>query len=416
MIKAKIFNSVSYAAPSRPVERRGTMDEQEYTVEEIRGLVAFRALESEWRDLVERAPEASLYHTWEWLQARLETHCVDEQVAVLLVRSRGGGRLVGAASLIHDREGEYWCTGSLTMPDERIDVLLAGPPTAILGAVLGHLRRTRSRWRLGLPRLPETSPLVPAIPGAARGAGVRLFVRPSEPSRLVRTDGGWDAYLASRRSKVRREWRRKQKRLEAQGRVEIVTATDPETAERVIDDVLAIEEKSWKLDGDNGKTVHRHITAFYPALTRSCADRGWLRLHVLYLDGKPIAYLYGVLFRDLLYALWTSYDGEYASLSPGIVIVLHGLRRAFEEGVPVVDFLGAETRWKIEVSDGTRSHVHVCAFSTAHLGCWACSAARGRLKPLLKERAPTLLVGAKRAVERARGLWRRPASAPPPQR
>lgn len=113
-----------------------------------------------------------------------------------------------------------------------------------------------------------------------------------------------------------------------------------------------------------------------------------------------MAYFYGVAFRNQLYGLKTSYDLAHAKLSPGVVVVLHALRAAFEDGVSVIDFLGFDSRWKVEAATGAREHLHACVFTATQLGCHACRLGRGQIKPFLETRAPSLLSAVGRGLRR----------------
>ena len=107
-------------------------------------------------------------------------------------------------------------------------------------------------------------------------------------------------------------------------------------------------------------------------------------------------------FRDRLYAVWTSYDQSYARYSPGIAVVLEALEEAFASGVTAVDLLGAEMRWKREVANDLRTHVHACVYSRSSLRCHGCAVARGRVRPALATWAPSVLRAAERGMRWAR--------------
>jgi CelD/BcsL family acetyltransferase involved in cellulose biosynthesis len=371
----------------------GAVSPDALLVEEVKSLDAFASLEGEWRALVEEAPLATVFHTWEWLSSRLASYWSNDELALLLARR--GGRLVAAAPFVVDRQAEQWCRGSLTLPEDGVDLLTVEPMSRVLDAFFSKLRGSRRHWRIGLGRLPASSDVAVALPAAARRNGLNAFVRPADTVRLVHTDGGWDAYLASRPGRVRREWRRKQRKLEGTGKMEIRTITAPDECDAVFDDVVAIEAASWK-EGEGSSIAGQKGESFYHALARLSAERGWLRLHLLYLDERPVAYFYGVVFRERLYGFKTSYDVAFAKLSPGVVVVLHAMRAAFEEGVSVIDFLGFDSRWKVEAATGARESLHACVFTSTHLDCRACRLGRGEIKPFLEAKAPVLLETTKR--------------------
>lgn len=88
--------------------------------------------------------------------------------------------------------------------------------------------------------------------------------------------------------------------------------------------------------------------AFHQELLRLSRE-GRVRGYILFLEDRPIAYLYCPLWRDsgiVLYR-YLGYDPEFESLSPGTVLQYFALERLFgEEGVTMFDFLEGETAQK----------------------------------------------------------------------
>lgn len=364
------------------------------SVHEIRSLEEFLPLEDEWRGLFERAPAPNLFQAWEWLAPRLACYWKSQDLSILLVRRKG--RLVGAAPLVLDRKGAEWCPATLVVVGGE-GLLCDEPSAAVMDAVLGHLRRSRRWWRLGLTSSPGPSDIAARMPDLAGRHGLDTLVRSAPPSAIVRFGGSWEEYLASRSNHVRREWKRKEKKLRAAGSVEVRTITEPSECEAALDDVMAIESASWKEEGRSSITARARDGEFYRELARRCAERGWLRLHVLFLGGRPVAHFYGVLLANRLYGLKTTYDLSCSHLSPGVVVVQHALRAACAEGVSTVDLLGHEGRWKGEVANEEQPILRVCAFPRSHLGCEACSLVRTRVQPFAQRRAPALLAAARGA-------------------
>ena len=307
---------------------------------------------------------------------------------------------MGAAPLVFDRKGDVGCASALSVPESRLDLLCRSRPGR-WRTPCSPTSAARRSWALTLPRCPAESGALHALEEAAARTGAGWLRRDGPPSRLVLADGGWDDYLASRDSHVRHEWRRKQRKLEHAGSVVFRTVSDPAELEAALADVLLVEQGSWKEGARTSLTAEAGSVEFYGQIARRCAERGWLRLHLLYLDGRPLAYLLGVRFRDELYALKTSYRGDDAALSPGLLTVLHAVHHALDEGCRRVDLLGSDARWKVEVATDTRPSANACVFSRLRLPCNACRG-RSRLKRILARRAPALLAAALRLDGRLR--------------
>jgi len=362
-------------------------------IEEVGSAEALWHNREEWSALLEAVPHAEVFQSFEWLSAWLDAFWRGRPIAFLFVRE--SGRLRALAPLLPDDRGELWCPGSLVLPvnphASRCEILVAAEPRASLEAVLDRLARTRGGFRLAWRATDARSPLLAALAEVAPRRRMLTLTRPGPVSPVARLPGTWDGYLAARTPRVRHELARKRRRLEREGRVEIRALTTPEECARAFPELLRIEDASWKQRTASAFTADASVERFYADLGRRCAAAGWLRIHLLSLDSRPIAHVYGLAFRDRYYALKTSYDEGYSRLSPGSVLIAHALRDACERGLAAFDFLGVESRWKADLADDAIACTRVCAFTAGMLRCRACALVEGRLKPEIRRRAPGLV-------------------------
>jgi Acetyltransferase (GNAT) domain len=72
------------------------------------------------------------------------------------------------------------------------------------------------------------------------------------------------------------------------------------------------------------------------------ARKGWLRAHVLYLDGRPAAFWIIMLYGETAVGEYTGYDREFGKFSPGMFLLMHIIEgycnRAHGEIVKEMDF------------------------------------------------------------------------------
>ncbi|MBN2113220.1 MAG: GNAT family N-acetyltransferase [Acidimicrobiia bacterium] len=350
-----------------------------------------------WESLAERAPHAELFETPLWLTAWLDTYWKDRPIAFMFVRS--GEELVGLAPLLDDRDGTLGCPDCLATPvnphARRCSLLAVGDAAPVVEAVLAHLEHTRRHPRMRLRCCDALSPVVAAI----EGRRPRALIRQKEANPIIRLEGDWDSYLASRPGHLRHELARKQKRLEAEWEAKWVHVADAAGVERAMTEVLRIERNSWKHPTGTSLVSEPGAAAFYGRIARNAAAAGWLRVELLYLDGEPVAHILGVAYRGTYYALKTSYDEAYRAWSPGVVLFQHAIRKAFEDGLHTFDFLGADARWKSELANDRRAHVEACAFAASALRCRWDRFRVDRVKPFLEERAPALLALRRRVLD-----------------
>jgi CelD/BcsL family acetyltransferase involved in cellulose biosynthesis len=68
------------------------------------------------------------------------------------------------------------------------------------------------------------------------------------------------------------------------------------------------------------------------------AEKGWLRIYILYLEGKPAAFWMGTLYDRCLQGDHTGYDPVWSEFSPGIFLFLSILEDLREEDIRTIDF------------------------------------------------------------------------------
>lgn len=362
------------------------------TIEEISDRGAVATLAGEWEALSGRSREGSLFSSREWISAWLESFQRERPFVLLLARR--GSALVGLLPLLEGaRSGLCGGRGLETPMNEQSPCgsLLCDEPEPVFEAFLDHVRRTRGALPLRLPLFPSGSATVRALRGIAATGRFRLHERPSRCSTRILVRGTWPEYLATRSKHSQREWRRKRKRLDEAGRVETRTVTAAAALPGALQEVLEIESRSWKHDEGTSFQRESGVADFYRRLAEMCADRGWLRLSLLYLNGRPAAHCYAVVHGGELLALKTSFDADLASLSPGLALMLTVSEQAFKEGLAAIDLLGHPDRWKVEMANEQRPHVDLCVFPRGLVRCEACAFLEGRVEPFLREKLPPRL-------------------------
>ncbi len=356
-------------------------------VSHIQDLDRYRA---EWDALIGKATNGDFFDTCEWHRTWLAHFWNDKPLAYLLLEKRGA--ISAVAPFVVDRRRELWCGESLVFPinkySSRADLIRAGDGENVWSPFLDYLCSTRRRIKLGLLRVPETSGTTSQLSActAQHHLSTLQFDRVGSP--VIHLGCSWDTYLSRRSPHWRREMHRKEKRLEREGRIEYRVCSSVAECDPGMQDIMQIEAASWKQEAGTSFARCKGLQAFYRDLAVACAARGWLRIHLLSLDSKPIAYVYGMLHKGVFNALKTSYSETHSRLSPGAMLFSYVLKNGCQEGWSALDLLGDQSRWKLELADSLRRHVDICVFSRSLPRCRFCTWCQNRLKPNLKKRIP----------------------------
>ncbi|MBN2112521.1 MAG: GNAT family N-acetyltransferase [Acidimicrobiia bacterium] len=251
-------------------------------------------------------------------------------------------------------------------------VVADGTPLRALAAALAGAARSR-----------VTVDFVLAGEGTARAAadalnaaGYRLRPRVRQESPFVAVHGSWEHYLASLPARRRSDLRRRARRLEEAGTVTWEVHEEAKGLPRLLEEALAVEAAGWKGAAGTAIASHPAMARFYREVAIWAAERGWLRLALLRLDGRALAFDLALEAQGRHFLLKTGYDPAFNALSPGLLLRRHMLQRAFDLSLASYEFCGAAEPWKLEWAQATRPVLAIEAFAPTLGGSLARAAAR----------------------------------------
>jgi len=285
------------------------------TLEPLTGVGALR---EEWVELAAAAgnPFASV----EWSEAWLE-HASHGCRPLLLAAREPGGKVVAILPLVvvdgrYVRKVRFLGYGAA---NELGPVCAPGNRELGVAALRAALDETRDEWDVFLGE---------NLPGSGWGQrlGAELVGRESSP--VARGPWpSWEAYLASRSRSLRKELRQKERRLSSALRYQTVSAA--EELEPALDAVFALHRARW---GENASPFFAGEEPFHRAFAAAAFERGWVRLRLLELDGRPVAANYGIRFGEAEWSYQHGRDPALEGASVGSLVFAHSLREAFAEG------------------------------------------------------------------------------------
>lgn len=153
---------------------------------------------------------------------------------------------------------------------------------------------------------------------------------------FINSPKGLDPFLSTLGRNQRSKLIRKYKRILKQfpGGVEVRSFRTAEDLQQAMSDMEEIARKSNKRPLGYGfiDTPQNREQLLVEA------TKGWLRIYILYIDGKPVSFWKGSLYDRFLKADHTGFDVAWSSLSPGIFLLLKILELSYMEDVSTVDF------------------------------------------------------------------------------
>lgn len=159
----------------------------------------------------------------------------------------------------------------------------------------------------------------------------------------------WDAFLARLSSNRRRQIRRDERRLRKSFHVDIRLQLDPAGLGQDMEVFFALHDARWEgLSAAAGDPVRR----FQRDFAAVALDRGWLRLWLLELDGRPASAWYGFRFAGAELYYQQGRDPSYDREGVGGVLQTHTMRSAVKDGASEYRFLRGDEPFKYQFADG----------------------------------------------------------------
>lgn len=327
---------------------------------EFREAEAVTSLRVEWQALQARCPEATPYQTWEWNEAWWRHFGARKRLRLLLFYTGAGSAesLVGIAPLYTSRH--------LGTPLRRLAWLGTGPSDylgplarpefsgAVTEALLAYLDSGLRGWDMAdLQQLRPDADLIvraehpwPHRPPEAQAA------LPMEPCPYLALPATWEAFTARLGKSLRSNLRYYARLAEKTFPDVRYFLADTGTLDAGMTALFALHQRRWNARWLPGVLGNRRVQAFHREVAARFLKRGWLRLHLLELDGAVRAALYCFAYGGRTYYYLGGFAPELGRYSLGTLLTGHAIRQAIDEGCVEFDFLrGAEPykyRWMPE--------------------------------------------------------------------
>ncbi|HEY3303128.1 MAG TPA: GNAT family N-acetyltransferase [Candidatus Binatia bacterium] len=313
---------------------------------------SFETLREEWSRLLETSASDCVFLTWEWLFTWWKHFFQGRKLSILALRE--GPELIALAPFASSPPGlrffspfrslEFLGAGSIG--SDYLDVILKRgkeePALAALAEELAHEKRA-----LKLDHLNRRSSSAAELAQRLKKLGWSLYEARRSVSPYIELAGhSWESYLAGLGPEHRYNVRRRMKNLSKQFDVRFEAAGTEEERREAFSLLVELHGMRWRQNGVGGVFRAPGLLSFHEEMSRLALERGWLRLFVLRLDGKPAAALYGFRYKGVFYFYQSGFDPAYGKFSVGLVTMGLAIKNAIEEGASEYDFLYGDEPYK----------------------------------------------------------------------
>jgi CelD/BcsL family acetyltransferase involved in cellulose biosynthesis len=317
-------------------------------VREINSLGALAPYKAAWNGLLPHTPGASYFHSYDWFATYWKHYGAEQRMRVVLVFDQDG--LVGVVPLTVVRERtKLGRLRSLRYPLHGWGSFFGaiGPNTELLlGRALDHVLTTRRDWDLlDFLWVDRDGADSGEVEHALRKAGLNARSTPWLESAQIRIAGGWDEYWASRKTHLRTNVRRCERRLRDQGELSYVryrpggeTHRDSDPRWDLYELCEGIAARSWQGVSTTGTTLsHESVRAYLREAHQAAASFGGVEVNLLFVADRPLAFAYNYQFRGYVYGLRAGFDSDPSADGAGTVLQRLMIEDSCRRGDRVID-------------------------------------------------------------------------------
>ncbi|MFC1517572.1 GNAT family N-acetyltransferase [Candidatus Margulisiibacteriota bacterium] len=318
---------------------------------------SFAGLQNTWQNL-DNKTNLSPFSEYTWNKLWWQYFKSDKKLYVMVMSENG--QTLGIAPFYLNKKKALAFLG--TGNSDYLDFIIQpGQEAKFLEALFIFLKNTRKQWdQIELVDIPETSVNYIFIQKLLKSRTLSGKILPTMICPYLKMEGSYQDLLNSRSSNFRYDLKRKLKRASKNGEVSFEIATQLFDLTELID----LYEKRWAKKDTNATIRSKAGQGFLKAAINSWATNNILKVPLLKLGGKVIAFCIGFVKGGRFYYYIPSIDPAYHQLSPGKLLIEKIIQAFPQLQINEIDFMKGEERYKLEWSKTFRKNYRILINNT----------------------------------------------------
>jgi CelD/BcsL family acetyltransferase involved in cellulose biosynthesis len=324
----------------------------------LRTETELQSLAREWSDLFHSAACENIFLSFDWMFNWWKHVASQPDLFVVVVRDHSS-QVVGIAPLyIRHCAGilnvrRLGVLGDTVVCSDALDILATPEHSrAIVACVAEALREHMGDWHFAEFAATQRDSLLAALCEQWLLGRTRSEYSTSCP--YVTLPPSADAYLATRSSGFQRKLRRYPRVLERQATLEHVVVRSGSDLELAFSDLQELHRRRFDAKEQESAFLDPHVSTFHAAVLKCFGAHGCAQLHLLKLNGRPVAAMYTLSTGKKLSLYQTGVDPDFGKFSVGVVLMHSIINNAIQDGYREFDLLRGAEAYKFQWATGVR--------------------------------------------------------------
>ena len=329
----------------------------------------FETLRSEWTRLLKKSLIQDAFLTWEWNYAWWQAYSEGNELWLLIARDAEGLKGIAPLVLVKKVKNGIHSRILCSLGDESLDVggfIVPDGSLEIYAAFADFLKANQQHWDvLELNEFLLDDPGISTLIDTFRGRGLASYIK-EKHHYFIPIHGIWQDYLGHLSSSMRSDLKSHHTRLIKQHKIDYIHHRGAQVASQDLASIYQINSQ--------GKYAYLYRSkqekVFQESLRTLMSAKGWMDVHLLFINGLPAAYYSGFYFEDRYEDWRKGFDPRFAEFSPGSILMMFLLEDAFQQGCHEFDFLRGDEKYKIRWKTSDRLYAQIQIVSPIKVIHW----------------------------------------------
>jgi CelD/BcsL family acetyltransferase involved in cellulose biosynthesis len=164
----------------------------------------------------------------------------------------------------------------------------------------------------------------------------------------------WESFLQQLGPNIRKNLNRYLRMIPKSFEMRVECAKSPDEGSAALEHLMELHRRRWGTSGASEAFQTPAVVEFHREFVRLAAERGWLRILLLRLNGRAAAALYALRYGPTFYFYQSGFDPEFSKHSVGVATMGLSIQTAITEGALEYDFLHGDEEYKFHWASATR--------------------------------------------------------------
>ncbi len=332
-------------------------------VTEINTLKQFLQLENTWNSVLDRCKDKHPFVTWEYMSTYWKHFGQNAKLRILLVENEN--EVIAIAPLKQSRIKlahlfDYDIISPLAFgAADYTGFLYADLENESSKAILNYLFDYKDWDFIYFYQFPGTSMNLNMFRVMAHEVNKFEFEK-STLCPYLSIPSSVDNLMQGLSSKFRKNLRRSMnKLLQDYPSVQLKRFDEIGSVEKSMNLFFELHQKRWKERGQKGTFHVQERRDFWLDVARCFSDKGWLALHFLTVDDKPVAALHGYEFNNKMFDSLTGFDPDYSQYSVSNLLLQKLIAKCVTNRIDEFDFLTGDEPYKFSWTKTYRQNLNL---------------------------------------------------------